>query len=290
MSTAATAIAPTQHNGANPAPRPAALEAVERTLVQGDLSRLTADERLVYYREVCQTLGLNPLTQPFQYLTLKGGKLQLYPTKDCAAQLRRLHAVSLEIVSREIVQEVLFVRVRATLPGAKGMPKRVDEDEGAVSVQGLAGEDVANAVLKAITKAKRRATLSVCGLGFLDGPDEEMPEQRPPAVQAGVVGPPAAPALPAPGPDDAQIEGLRQLKAALGIDQAGWAAILSRRGVRSARELSMAQAVDLAVKLREKLLAQKAQAHAADQPAASAALPAYAPGSKEATSDDDIPF
>jgi hypothetical protein len=32
----------------------------------------------------------------------------------------------------------------------------------------LKGEDLVNARLKAVTKAKRRVTLSICGLGFLD--------------------------------------------------------------------------------------------------------------------------
>jgi hypothetical protein len=39
---------------------------------------------------------------------------------------------------------------------------------GATSIKGLAGDNLVNAKLKAITKAKRRLTLSICGLGFLD--------------------------------------------------------------------------------------------------------------------------
>jgi hypothetical protein len=42
-----------------------------------------------------------------------------------------------------------------------------------VSVAGLRGEALANAQMKALTKAKRRATLSICGLGFLDETDSE---------------------------------------------------------------------------------------------------------------------
>ena len=34
--------------------------------------------------------------------------------------------------------------------------------------EALKGEVRANAILKAVTKAKRRATLSICGLGWLD--------------------------------------------------------------------------------------------------------------------------
>src|SRR5690606_33168556 len=39
---------------------------------------------------------------------------------------------------------------------------------GAVALTNKRGEDLANALMKAETKAKRRATLSICGLGILD--------------------------------------------------------------------------------------------------------------------------
>ena len=42
---------------------------------------------------------------------------------------------------------------------------RQTQDIGAVPVAGLRGEELANAYMRAITKAKRRSTLSLCGLG-----------------------------------------------------------------------------------------------------------------------------
>jgi hypothetical protein len=39
---------------------------------------------------------------------------------------------------------------------------------GTVPIRGLTGDNLANAMLKALTKAKRRLTLSLCGLGMLD--------------------------------------------------------------------------------------------------------------------------
>ena len=44
---------------------------------------------------------------------------------------------------------------------------------GAVPIAGLKGEEFANALMKAETKAKRRATLSICGLGVLDETEVE---------------------------------------------------------------------------------------------------------------------
>jgi hypothetical protein len=43
-----------------------------------------------------------------------------------------------------------------------------DSATGVVCLTGETGKHLANAIMKAETKAKRRATLSLCGLGFLD--------------------------------------------------------------------------------------------------------------------------
>jgi hypothetical protein len=50
---------------------------------------------------------------------------------------------------------------------------RQDESIGAVNIAGLKGENRANAMMKAETKAKRRVTLSICGLGLLDETEVE---------------------------------------------------------------------------------------------------------------------
>lgn len=135
---------------------------LERVLLDGDLSKLTPAQRVEYYRRVCESLGLNPLTKPFDYITLNG-RLTLYARRDCTDQLRRRDRISVSIVSREVVSGVYVVCARATAPDG-----RTDESIGAVNIEGLKGEALANAMMKAETKAKRRVTLSICGLGFLD--------------------------------------------------------------------------------------------------------------------------
>ena len=55
---------------------------VEAVIAKGDLSKLTPGERTQYYVQVCESVGLNPLTKPFEYITLNG-KLVLYARKDC---------------------------------------------------------------------------------------------------------------------------------------------------------------------------------------------------------------
>ncbi len=135
---------------------------LEKVLIQGDLSPLSESDRIVYYSRVCKSLGLNPLTQPFAYIRLQG-KLKLYALREATEQLRQLHSVSVKIVSRELVDDIYVVTARATLPDG-----RCDESIGAVFLGQSQGELRANLLMKAESKAKRRVTLSICGLAMLD--------------------------------------------------------------------------------------------------------------------------
>ena len=138
-------------------------EMIENVIAKGDLSKLTADERTQYYVQLCRSMGLNPHTQPFAFLTLNG-KLTLYAKRDAADQLRKINGISIEIVERSIDDGLFTVHVRA-----KDANGRTDEDFGVVPMPDtLKGENRANQILKGITKAKRRVTLSISGLGFLD--------------------------------------------------------------------------------------------------------------------------
>jgi len=47
-------------------------EVMEKVVIGGDLSELNAAQRAEYYTAVCRSLGLNPLTKPFEFLTLNG--------------------------------------------------------------------------------------------------------------------------------------------------------------------------------------------------------------------------
>lgn len=135
---------------------------METALIGGDLKGLRPDQRLSLYNEICTRLGLNALTKPFEYITLNG-KLTLYAKKDCTDQLRALRNITIGQGEVKQVGDVITVTVKATLPNG-----RTDTDMGAVSIGNLKGDALANALMKAITKAKRRVTLSICGLGFVD--------------------------------------------------------------------------------------------------------------------------
>lgn len=147
--------------------------AIESALIMNDLSKLNETQRLSYYKEVCESLGLNPLTQPFEYISLNG-RLRLYAKRDATEQLRKIHGVSIQIISREKTDDLYIVTAKAT-----DKIGRSDESIGVITIGNLKGDNLANAYMKAETKAKRRATLSICGLGLLDETELEMiPSQQ----------------------------------------------------------------------------------------------------------------
>lgn len=202
-------------------------------VLSGDLHSLSEQDRIRYYLAVCEATGLTPATRPFAYLELgddRGGKkLTLYATKDATDQLRRIHRISVQVVSRERVDDVYLVVARATMPDG-----RMDESVGAVPLVREDGEwrnssngkryfapngkliplkpdQLANALMKAETKSKRRATLAICGLGMLDESEiETIPHATQVDASPAIQTTPAtttttqAPALPAPAPATTQ--------------------------------------------------------------------------------------
>jgi len=177
------------------APQQPTAQTVDDVIARGDLSNLSPQQRVIHYHNVCRSLGLNPVTQPFAYITLSG-KLTLYAKRDACDQLRKLHGINIQIPDRTVHDGLLTVHAKAT-----DKTGRTDEDLGVVSIAGLRGEAASNAVMKAVTKAKRRVTLSICGLGFLD---ETEVEDIPDAVQESTLAPPKtdAPKSKIPSSDD----------------------------------------------------------------------------------------
>ena len=137
-------------------------DALATLMLEGDLGKLTPPQRVQFYQAKCEHVGLDPSALPFQYIRLQG-KLTLYASKGCAEQLRKKHKISLSNMRMEVGDGYVTVTIDAST--AEG---RTDTDCGSVSTEGLKGEMMANAKLKAVTKAKRRVTLSLLGLGMLD--------------------------------------------------------------------------------------------------------------------------
>lgn len=181
----------TTDNAADIAP-----EILEKALIGGDLSALNPAERIAYYHAVCTSLKINRLTRPFIYATIDG-KTSLYATKDCTEQLRArdgISVVSLERKTEDGIHSVI-ARVKNTAGredeaiGAVGMaePGWVMEWQNGKKVraknpvagQPLSPDERAKRLMVAETKAKRRATLSLAGLGIPDESELEGIAEQP---------------------------------------------------------------------------------------------------------------
>jgi hypothetical protein len=136
-------------------------EVMSSLILRGDISGLNSEQRVQYVSALCERIGLDPLTQPFKILKLQG-KEMLYADKGCGQQLCKIYNISTEVTKKEKVEDVYVVTVRAKLGD------RFTDEDGAVTIGNLKGDMLANALMKAVTKAKRRAVLAIVGLGMLD--------------------------------------------------------------------------------------------------------------------------
>lgn len=141
---------------------------MEKVVAGGDLSKLSPKERMQYYHAVCESLDLNPLTRPFQFISFDG-KMQLYASKDCTEQLRCKRKISILKIEKETIEGVFVYTAYA-----KAADGQEDVASGAVTIKGLTGKALANAFKISETQAKRRVTLSICGLGWTD--ESEVPD------------------------------------------------------------------------------------------------------------------
>ncbi|TBR56459.1 hypothetical protein B4U84_29710 [Westiellopsis prolifica IICB1] len=146
-----------------PRNQPAALEKVKEN--NGSVSVLTAVERKLYYLEMCRAYQFDPLSFPFDYIE-SDGKLKLYINSVGASQLRDRFGISIYVKSREFLEDMWIVTVEAK----RG--DRTEEATGAASIVDKYGKTTpdrkANALKKAETQARRRATLAICGFGWDD--------------------------------------------------------------------------------------------------------------------------
>lgn len=165
-------------------------QVIERVIAAGDLAGMKPQERVDFYWRTCESLGLNPLSRPFEFINLNG-KLTMYARKDATDQLRRINRVTVTGIRRDKDDELGLVTVYATVRDGDG---REDESSGIVNIKGLSGEALANALMKAETKAKRRATLSLVGLGFLDESEIEGADRVDVDPTTGEIAPKAKPA------------------------------------------------------------------------------------------------
>lgn len=138
------------------------IELISQIVMDGNIGKLTEAQKLQYYYAMCERIGLDPLSHPLQYLKLSSREV-LYVTKGATDQIARNQGISRRIVARERIGDVYVVTAQAS-----DKTGRVEESTGAISIAGLGGENLCNAMLKAESKAKRRAILSMCSIGLMD--------------------------------------------------------------------------------------------------------------------------
>jgi hypothetical protein len=167
---------------------------MDAILQQGDMSKLSIQQRSQFIYKMAERLGLNPLTKPFDIINLNG-KLTLYANRTASDQLRQIHNISTRVLysgplllcdpgeirpdisPKDIPRDDSVYQVIVLLQGRNDRdedketppsPPRSEMAVGCVGIAGLKGEALANAIMKCHTKALRRGTLSFAGLGFLD--------------------------------------------------------------------------------------------------------------------------
>ncbi len=147
-------------------------EVMDMVLGHGDLSKLDARGRVELIVALSNGIGVNPLGSPFRYILMRGEggqkKLVLYFMATGAEQLRAVHGVLTHITSRVTENNMRIVTCEASLPGTD----RMVESLGIVALEDykgnkLQGQRYADALMKADTKALRRATLSLLGMTWL---------------------------------------------------------------------------------------------------------------------------
>lgn len=134
-----------------------------------DSRALSADHRVAALAALCRALRLNPLTNPIIYVTLNGKEV-LYVTRQATDQIAARLGLRRETIEGPEVRDfagtkLLYCKVRVTFPGPDGRSE--------TSTATLPPTDLVNSIMKVETKAKRRGTLSIAGLGMLGEDDVE---------------------------------------------------------------------------------------------------------------------
>jgi hypothetical protein len=143
--------------------------AINDLVVTGDLILLNENERIAFYLNVCNAMGLNPYIRPLQYFRQidRFGKetVILYALRNASAQLASKHKLSSGVTNENPKFENDIAVFKATV---RGDDNREESAVGVVSLKSLSGKEYADGIMAAQTKAKRRAILDYAGYGILD--------------------------------------------------------------------------------------------------------------------------
>lgn len=164
-----------------------------------DTRSLSGDDRRALLASLNRQLGLNPLSGAVMFL-LTNGRETLYVTKQGTDQIARREKLTRETLKGPCVETMEGVKVVICRVCVKHPDGRA---ETCTATLPFSAGGLVNDLMKVETKAKRRATLSLCGLGMLAEDEiETIPGARtvPADVLAEpiVTAPPLMPAAPQP--------------------------------------------------------------------------------------------
>ncbi len=160
-------------------------DAVVLAMAAQNLASLSPAQQVEAIRAICAAINVPAALSPIMLLPTDD-RLVPYVTAAGTNNVRDRRGISIVIGDRRELDGIYFVTARATTPDG-----RTDESTGAVPLVKQDGEwkttdsgkkyfspngkflplapaDRANAIMKAETKAKRRVTLSIAGIGFMD--------------------------------------------------------------------------------------------------------------------------
>lgn len=180
----------------------AVVEQISKVILHGDWSALSDRQKMDFYKSYCESLGLNPLARPVEFLDLGSGKdrkLVPYANKGCTEQLRKIHGISCDRVEHRKEDGLYFVVAHVvdktgredtatgvipfveppTLKEWNKARNAYDFKPNPNAGKVIAPNELAVLIMKTETKAKRRATLSISGLGILDETEiESIPMEK----------------------------------------------------------------------------------------------------------------
>ena len=140
------------------------MDGVTEAVLNGDLKNLPPAVKIEYYNAVCAAVGIDPMARPFEYIPVRGGKEKLYWTAVGAFTLGAQYGASIEDDGGYLEGDAYVVRAIARAPGG-----RMATNIGRLYVGQLKGQDLEDLKMKAVTKAQRRAFLTLCGVSPAPG-------------------------------------------------------------------------------------------------------------------------
>ncbi len=129
-----------------------------------DLSALNEIEQNKWAIEVCEKYKMDILMCPISFIpNPKTNKIIPYLNRAGSEQLIFNHKMKVTVSDPTFVNGICIVKSTVIMPNGV-----INENIGCVSIDGKKGEELGNCIMKATTKAKRRAVIGAVGLGLLD--------------------------------------------------------------------------------------------------------------------------